>query len=66
MQIVEEKEDLFHDLLNNCPGKNKTWKHQGHCTSFSFPVFFSEAVPPPKKKILESSCSKGSQNGFLF
>ena len=51
MQMLEEKEDdMFHDLLNNGPGKNETWNHQVHCTSFSSLVFFSEAATPPFKK----------------
>ena len=45
--------------------KVKTWNHKGHCASVSSYVFFSEAAPtaPPKKKIIvETSCSKISQN----
>ena len=38
-------ENKFHDLINNGPGKVKTWFHKGHCALVSFSVFFSEATP---------------------
>ena len=60
------------------PEKVKTWNNKGHCTSFSSSFLFSKAaVPPPlfcfqkqhppyphKKIILESSCSKISENSI--
>ena len=44
-QICGERrsEIRFHDLMNNCPGKNKNLQPQGSISPFFSSVFFSEA-----------------------
>ena len=52
---------LFHDLINNCPGKSENLRQQGslhvHLLLFSF-----QKQPP--KSILKSSYSKILQNSL--
>ena len=45
-------ENKFHDLINNGPGKVKTWFHKVHYAPVSSSVFFSEATPPPPQGLL--------------
>ena len=47
---------LLQDLINNCPGNGKNLNHKGHCAQ-------GKAV---SKIILESSCSKISQNSIGY
>ena len=54
MKICGER-TLFHDLINNCPGKSENMKPQG---SLCVLLFFSPTI------IFESSCSKISQNSI--
>ena len=57
---------LFHDFINICPGKSKNLKPQGSLRTLLFLFSFQKQ---PSRIILESSCSKISQNtrgGFLF
>ena len=67
---IWEERRLFHDFINNCPGKNENLKPHGSLRVFSSTNIFSEAAP---KIILEIRCSKISRNsvestrgGFLF
>ena len=62
---------LFHDLINNCPRKSENIKRRGSLRVLLLNWFPFRSSPP--KIILQSSCSKASQNsignscgGFLF
>ena len=51
---------LFHDLINNCPGKSENLKPQGLLRVLLLLCFlFRRSLP---KIILESNCFKISQN----